>query len=328
MEYPDFNATSAGGFVGDAQMLRPHCEGTHASTTTKLPRRNPSAANIGATAKERRHSELRGHDRGMETRRTIRQLPSRHEPGDCGEDRGDRGLLKTTDATTHLPLLRATRERPLLQRYGGEDWQLRHTRLSRHSDGGCHEGQPDFDLYNNQKELRQLGQNMDLLRTEWNSEAAWRLDKYKNLYTAQKAWNLAPDRDWYLYIDADTYISWANLSLWLATLDATKPLCLGSQVDVGRPPFAHGGSGYLLSKPAMQLLVGVDRKSLAKEFDKNATTACCGDQELGRTLFKKVLKVQNVRPVINRKNPKEFNFGPELWCTPVATMHHVGSEEV
>ncbi|OBT96910.1 hypothetical protein VE01_05505 [Pseudogymnoascus verrucosus] len=187
---------------------------------------------------------------------------------------------------------------------------------------------PDFDLYNNQKELRQLGQNMDSLRNEWKSEAAWRLDKYKNLYTAQKAWDLAPDRNWYLYIDADTYISWTNLFLWLATLDATKPLYLGSQVDVGRPPFAHGGSGYLLSKPAMQLLVGDDRKSLAKEFDKNATTACCGDQELGRTLFKKGLKVQNVRPVINGKNPREFNFGPELWCTPVATMHHVGSEEV
>jgi hypothetical protein len=187
---------------------------------------------------------------------------------------------------------------------------------------------PDFDLYNNQKELRQLGQNMDSLRNEWKSEAAWRLDKYKNLYTAQKAWDLAPDRDWYLYIDADTYISWTNLFLWLETLDATKPLYLGSQVDVGRPPFAHGGSGYLLSKPAMQLLVGDDRKSLAKEFDKNATTACCGDQELGRTLFKKGLKVQNVRPVINGKNPREFNFGPELWCTPVATMHHVGSEEI
>ena len=187
---------------------------------------------------------------------------------------------------------------------------------------------PDFDLYNNQKELRKLGQDMGSLRTEWKSDEAWRLDKYKNIYTAQKTWDLAPERDWYLYIDADTYISWTNLFLWLATLDATKPLYLGSQVDAGRPPFAHGGSGYLLSKPAMRLLVGDDRKSLAKEFDKNATTACCGDQELGKTLFKKGLKVQNVRPVINGNRPKTFNFGPELWCTPVATMHHVGSEEV
>ncbi|KFY22752.1 hypothetical protein V493_06347 [Pseudogymnoascus sp. VKM F-4281 (FW-2241)] len=187
---------------------------------------------------------------------------------------------------------------------------------------------PEFDLYNNQKELRRLGQDMGSLRNEGKSEAAWRLDKYKNLYTAQKAWDLAPERDWYLYVDADTYVSWTNLFLWLATLDSTKPLYLGSQVDVGRPPFAHGGSGYLLSKPAMKLLVGDDRELLAKEFDKNATTACCGDQELGKTLFKKGLKVQNVRPVVNGNNPKKFNFGPELWCTPVVTMHHVGSEEV
>jgi hypothetical protein len=186
----------------------------------------------------------------------------------------------------------------------------------------------DFDLYYTQQEMKRLGQDMGSIRNEWKSEAAWRLDKYKNLYTAQKAWDMAPGRDWYLYIDADTYISWTNLFLWLATLDASEPLYLGSQVDVGRPPFAHGGSGYLLSKPAQELLVRNDRAKLAKEFDKNATTACCGDQELAKALFKKGLRVKNVRPVINGEKIKRFNFGPELWCTPVVTMHHVGSEEV
>ncbi|KFY50841.1 hypothetical protein V495_00065 [Pseudogymnoascus sp. VKM F-4514 (FW-929)] len=208
--------------------------------------------------------------------------------------------------------------------------------------GAAKPGNPDFDLYNNQKELRKLGQNMWALRSEWKSEAAWRLDKYKNLYTAQKAWDLAPDRDCHPRSDqaALSRQPGGPASVCIGdvldvgggvaegTLDPTKPLYLGSQVDVGRPPFAHGGSGYLLSKPAMKLLVGDDRKALAKEFDKNATTACCGDQEIGRTLFKKGLKVQNVRPVINGRNPNTFNFGPELWCTPVVTMHHMVSEEV
>lgn len=74
--------------------------------------------------------------------------------------------------------------------------------------------------------------------------------------------------------------------------------------------------------------MGSDRQKLANQYDKNATTSCCGDQEIAKVLFKKGLRLKNVRPVINGEKLKRFNFGPELWCTPVVTMHHIGSEEV
>lgn len=187
---------------------------------------------------------------------------------------------------------------------------------------------PDFDLYYKQQEIKGLGQDMGSLRNEGKEESAWRLDKYKNLYTAQKAWDMAPGRDWYMYIDADSYISWTNLFHWLATYDASQPHYLGSEIEDGNPPFAHGGSGYLISRPAMELLVGSDRQKLAKQYDKNATNSCCGDQEIAKALFKKGIRLKNVRPVINGEKLKRFNFGPELWCTPVVTMHHITSEEV
>jgi len=187
---------------------------------------------------------------------------------------------------------------------------------------------PDFDLYNQQKALKEVGQTVAMLKSEGRDQAAWNLDKYKNIHTAQKSWDLAPGRDWYLFIDADTYISWANLFLWLARLDAKEKLYLGSQVDAGTQPFAHGGSGYLLSKPAMELLVAEDRKKVAAEYDREAATACCGDQELARSLAKQGLNVTNARPIINGEKVSRFGFGPGMWCVPVVTMHHMMSEEV
>jgi len=32
--------------------------------------------------------------------------------------------------------------------------------------------------------------------------AAWTLDKYKKLHILEKVWDLNPDMDWYLHVDA------------------------------------------------------------------------------------------------------------------------------
>lgn len=46
----------------------------------------------------------------------------------------------------------------------------------------------------------------------------------------QHAWRHAPDNDWYVLVDDDTYILSDNLGQWLATLDPNKPYYLGSAV--------------------------------------------------------------------------------------------------
>ena len=69
----------------------------------------------------------------------------------------------------------------------------------------------DFQFYNELKELWQKEQNIDILRPVENSAqkeelAAWRLDKYKFIHVLEKTWAMQPDMDWYLLIDADTYL--------------------------------------------------------------------------------------------------------------------------
>jgi hypothetical protein len=70
---------------------------------------------------------------------------------------------------------------------------------------------PDFEFYKKQKELWENNQNMNILqgvRNPKNKEelAAWTLDKYKFIHVVEKTWAMKPDMDWYLFIDADTYL--------------------------------------------------------------------------------------------------------------------------
>jgi hypothetical protein len=70
---------------------------------------------------------------------------------------------------------------------------------------------PDFKFYNEQKELWQSKHNIDILQGAKNPEnteelAAWTLDKYKFIHVLEKTWAMKPDMDWYLLIDADTYL--------------------------------------------------------------------------------------------------------------------------
>ena len=78
----------------------------------------------------------------------------------------------------------------------------------------------DFEFYQKQRELWRSKQNLDALKDAKNPKdpagkpAAWILDKYKFIHVLEKTWALKPDMDWYILIDADTYIVWSNLLIW------------------------------------------------------------------------------------------------------------------
>jgi hypothetical protein len=187
----------------------------------------------------------------------------------------------------------------------------------------------DFDLYHTQQHWRLMGQDIKDLVKDRASDA-WNLDKYKNVHAARKAWQRKPNKDWYLFIDADTYIVWSTLAQWLKRLDPKKPLYLGSTAFVGDIPFAHGGSGYMVSGAAMAKFVATieEKKELTTFFDYRAKVACCGDLIMAESLFRGKVKLRHVWPMINGEKPKTLPFGPSHWCHPVVTMHHMGPEEI
>lgn len=145
-------------------------------------------------------------------------------------------------------------------------------------------GNPDFDLYQRQQACP-VDQHSCSASSDQGMKGGWELDKYKNLHIAEKTYDLRPNYDWYLFIDADTYVLWNNLVQWLRTLEdpSRKKHYIGSVTLISDFPFAHGGSGYILSQATMRELA-VDHHLIANRYDMVAKESCCGDYVIGLAL--------------------------------------------
>jgi hypothetical protein len=194
------------------------------------------------------------------------------------------------------------------------------------------EGNTDFDIYRKQQELKdpeKIASQLKSMKSPPGSSdlAAWTLDKYKNIHIVEKTWALKPDMDWYLYIDADTYVIWSSLVEWLKRLDKTQDLFLGSVSYLNDLPFAHGGSGILLSGQAMRIFAG-DHTGTAARWDPEIRDWCCGDSVLAEALREYGIGVMNSWPTINGESQNTIPFDDEHWCNPIVTMHHVSTDEM
>jgi hypothetical protein len=200
----------------------------------------------------------------------------------------------------------------------------------------------DFDIYRQQQEYWSLGLDIRVLKDvpdanpDWRTKghnAAWALDKYKNLHMLQRTWELRPRRHWYLFIDTDTYISRRNLYTWLGKHDHTKPLYFG--VETKNPnhakgetyPFAHGGSGFVLSAAALQAFA-VDKAGIPARWDKRIHDMWFGDYVTAAAIHEELgLNLTSSWPGFSGLKPSTIPYSPEMWCQPVIALHHVRPEE-
>ncbi|KAI1340001.1 hypothetical protein F5Y15DRAFT_381091 [Xylariaceae sp. FL0016] len=188
------------------------------------------------------------------------------------------------------------------------------------------EGNADFDLYQRQQSCIVDQDNCRL--EEHEGKAGWALDKYKNIHIATKTYHLRPNHDWYVFIDADSYILWRNLAQWLRRLDPSEELYLGSVALINNFRFAHGGSGYILSQAAISRFVG-EHPNVANQFDGRVKQSCCGDYMLAIAANETIgLQVKQAWPTINGEKPHTIPFRSQEWCQPIVTMHHMNPEEL
>ncbi|KAJ1568425.1 hypothetical protein HK405_002103 [Cladochytrium tenue] len=93
----------------------------------------------------------------------------------------------------------------------------------------------------------------------------WQLDAHKNLPALRELHARFPGADWHLMIDDDSYVVLDNLLAYLAGRDPRTPVYRGSanqfigcdgvsDWDDG-PYFAHGGSGILMSRAAVEQML-------------------------------------------------------------------------
>ncbi|KAI0402510.1 glycosyltransferase family 31 protein [Xylaria palmicola] len=187
----------------------------------------------------------------------------------------------------------------------------------------------DFDLYRTQQECP-VSQTL-CIDAKSERQKAWNLDKYKFLPMLEQTWRMRPGRDWYIFAEADTYIFWANMMHWLKKKSGLNPrekIYLGSRSFVSNRPFAHGGSGYILSGAVLKHLVE-KHTGLTSQYTETATHECCGDLLVALALDEhEGITIRQTWPMINGEKPSTLPYSQNHWCEPILTMHHMNPEEI
>lgn len=194
---------------------------------------------------------------------------------------------------------------------------------------GLKDESPDFEIYREQQKLKDPDKIVetlaDMKTPGKNDLAAWTLDKYKNIHIAEDVWELHPDYDWYLFIDADTYVIWPTLLEWTKRLDPTEVLYLGAKAYLDGRIFGHGGTGYFLSNAAMQKIV-IENKGTAAKWESKSKDECCGDLLLALAIKEYGIHLTNSAPIMDGYAPETMPFDSNRWCQYIATMHHITPE--
>ncbi|KAL6703721.1 hypothetical protein ACN47E_009415 [Coniothyrium glycines] len=185
---------------------------------------------------------------------------------------------------------------------------------------------PDFDVYDRIQAAND---------THDRSEDGWRLDKYKFLPMMEWTSYLKPESQWYVFMELDTYVNYDNLYRFLSTFNPNTAYYFGSPVwPKKKTVFAHGGSGFILSRAALDKLIALGRMFGENKhfpgthfFGVDLKKQCCGDEVLAQVLKKSGVSLRGYWPMFNGENPITLRFNHEQWCEAVITMHHLSEDD-
>ncbi|KAH7406250.1 hypothetical protein DE146DRAFT_651154 [Phaeosphaeria sp. MPI-PUGE-AT-0046c] len=189
---------------------------------------------------------------------------------------------------------------------------------------------PDFDIYD-----RIQNDNV----TEETTVEGARLDKYKYLPMMEWTSYMRPDSQWFVFVELDTYVNYDNLYRFLTHFNPRSAHYFGSPVfpkkkKKKKVPYAHGGSGFVLSRGALERIMAFGRMFGENKhfpgthfFGQDIKTACCGDEVLAQVLKKSGVPLRGYWPMFNGLPPNAVGFKKEQWCEAIITMHGLHDDD-
>lgn len=194
---------------------------------------------------------------------------------------------------------------------------------------------PEFAVYREQAELNNYNYYVEfsgLDGDEWGPGGGWVVDKYKFLPLMKHAGENWPRAKWYVYMEDDAYLFLPNIRQFLARLDPAERHYLGSYAAKSDTVFAHGGSGFALSRGAWEASFGRN-PNIVQDYQTYAEEHCCGDQILGLALRDHGVGFSD------NGGDERFTWSPALihwsfafsqsnWCQPLLSWHKVHSRDV
>lgn len=159
------------------------------------------------------------------------------------------------------------------------------------------------------------------------SSLGWKSDAHKNLPGFRELYNRYPKADWYIMLDDDTYLLKSNLVQLLESYDPSLPHYIGSAtVFVGcdgvrefnqGPNFAHGGSGIVISRGAMKIMLARLDECIIKY-----KPCWAGDIRTALCLRDAGILLKDPKG-FNKDPPNEkYSFGDDPCHRPI-TFHHL-----
>lgn len=184
----------------------------------------------------------------------------------------------------------------------------------------------DFDTYDSIQSVNETTQK---------SPDGRKLDKYKFLPMMEWTSYLRPESQWYLFIETDTYVNYDNLYRFLTHFNFKSAHYFGSPVwPKKKSPFARAGSGFVLSRGALDKLMARGRMFGDNHhfpgthfFGEKVAESCCGDEMLAQVLKKSGVSLRGYWPMFNGDKPSTLRFGSEQWCEAITTMHQLQEED-
>lgn len=160
----------------------------------------------------------------------------------------------------------------------------------------------------------------------------WKLDKWKFVPMIAKAYEYKRDAKWFVFIEADSYINWWNMVAWLDNFDPVKKLYLGEQMQIGDVVFAYGGTGYVLSNPAIRKALKY-RKANMEAVEQFTRDEWAGDMILGWMLAQAGVELSWSWPNLQGQLPNDSDyFGAgwdrRQWCYAAVSYHHMKAEDI
>ena len=193
-----------------------------------------------------------------------------------------------------------------------------------------------FEPYLQQEDYESRQNYAELSNVPGDSAGAsggWKLDKFKFLPIVDHAGRNKPDAKWNIFMEDDSYLFLPNIIRHLQKFDHQEPWYLGSVAWIHGDFFAHGGSGFALSRGAWEQSFGQDPQ-LVQKFEAFTEAHGCGDHILGHALKEYGVQFGETRG----ENRFKYGFNPEShwstwyeqanWCEPVYSWHHTHGRDV
>ncbi|KAF2774522.1 hypothetical protein EJ03DRAFT_8266 [Teratosphaeria nubilosa] len=196
---------------------------------------------------------------------------------------------------------------------------------------------PGFEQSRRLREAGEKGLNV----TEWSGTSSheveqsermqvpvWKLDKWKFLPMMNLTLTHDPDQKWDIFCEADTFFFWKTLLVWLSGLDPSQDMPLGASVDADYTQIAHGGSGFIVTRSALQQVVELWSSNKEHWEDKTQRDEII-DGVLAQAFNKTGIFVSNGWPVLQGERVGVIDYQPgsnapkQLWCSPTVSYHHI-----